>query len=239
MSDDTWPIVHAERAALVADLTGLSDEQWHQQSLCGDWSVREVAAHLVNTAKTTRLGIVREMIRARFDFDRQNGHGVARELGATPAETLARLRSVVHNTDTPPAHLDSRLVEEIVHGEDIRRPLGITHAYPTHAVLRAVAYQARTSAAMGGSKQRIAGVRLVATDADLVIGDGPEVTGPVLSLLLAISGRDVARDDLEGPGLALLGSRAVCTGDSGARGACADPRSIKQRRGPSRWRRRA
>lgn len=201
---DTWAIVHAERAALVEDLAGLSDDQWAQQSLCGDWSVREVVAHLVNNAKTTRLGIVREMVRARFDFDAQNANGVARELGSSPAETHARLRAVVQRTDTPPAHLDSRLVEEIVHGEDIRRPLGISRAYPSDAVVRAAAYQARTSVAMGGSKQRIATVRLVAIDADLSIGDGPEVTGPVLSLLLAISGRGIARGDLAGPGLPLL-----------------------------------
>ena len=201
---DTWPIVHAERAALVEDLARLTDEQWQEQSLCGDWTVREVAAHLVNNAKVTRLGFMRDLVRARFDFDRQNAQGVAKELGASPAETLARLRSVVRNTDTPPAHLDSRLVEEVVHGEDIRRPLGIPRDYPTDAVVRAIDYQARTSTALGGSKQRIAGVRLAATDAELTIGDGPEVTGPALSLLLAISGRSVALADLDGPGVASL-----------------------------------
>lgn len=201
---DVWPIVHAERAALVEDLAGIGEDEWGTQSLCGDWTVREVAAHLVNNAKTTGLGIVREMVRARFDFDRQNANGVARELGDGPADTLARLRAVVHRTDTPPAPLDSRLVEEIVHGEDIRRPLGITRHYPPDAVLRAIGHQARTSVSMGGSKQRIAGARLVATDADLTLGDGPEVTGPALSLLLAISGRDVALADLTGPGVASL-----------------------------------
>jgi uncharacterized protein (TIGR03083 family) len=163
--------------------------------------VRDVAAHLVNTARTTRLGFMRDLARARFDFDRLNAQGVARELGLDHTETLDRLRSVATRTDTPPAHLDSRLVEEVVHGEDIRRPLGITRAYPTDAVVPAIAYQARTSTAMGGSKQLVAGVMLVATDADLTIGDGPEVSGPALSILLAISGRDVALADLDGPGV--------------------------------------
>ncbi len=201
---DVWQIVHAERAALIEDLAGLTDEQWAQQSLCGDWTVRDVAAHLVNTARATRLGFMLDLARAGFDFDRQNARGVARELGVDPTETLDRLRSVAARTSTPPAHLDSRVVEEVIHGEDIRRPLGITRSYPMHAVVRAIGYQARTSVSMGGSKQRIAGVRLVATDADLTIGDGPEVIGPALSLLLAISGRDVALADLDGPGLASL-----------------------------------
>ena len=74
------------------------------------------------------------MVRARFDFDRQNEAGIAREKGATPAETLDRLRAVMGRRTTPPAPLDSRLVEEVVHGEDVRRPLGIRRDYPSEAV---------------------------------------------------------------------------------------------------------
>jgi uncharacterized protein (TIGR03083 family) len=199
-----WTLVHAERQALVDDLSGVGDEQWDLPSLCPGWTVRDVAAHLVNNAKVTRLGIIRDMARARFDFDRQNANGVAAERGATPADTLARLAAVVTETKTPPAPLDSRLVEEVVHGEDIRRPLGLRRQYAPEAVTRALGYQARTSVKVGGGKQRIAGVRLVATDADLAIGEGPEVRGPALSLLLVTSGRDVALADLTGPGLAHL-----------------------------------
>jgi hypothetical protein len=50
----------------------------------------------------------------------------------------------------------------------------------------------------------VARVRLTATDADVSIGDGPEVSGTALSLLLAVSGRRVALDDLHGPGVAAL-----------------------------------
>lgn len=198
---DVWPMVHAERAALVDDLAGLPDSQWARPSLCPGWTVHDVVAHLVDNAKTTRLGILRAMVRARFDFDRQNADGVARERAATPGETLARLRRVATRTTTPPAPLDSRLVEEVVHGEDIRRPLGITRDYPAEAVVRSLRYQARTPVSFGGAKQRVSAVRLRATDADASIGDGPEVSGPALSLLLAISGGTEALADLTGPGL--------------------------------------
>lgn len=201
---DVWPIVHAEREALVDDLAALTDEQWDRPSLCGDWTVHDVAAHLVDNAKTTRLGVVLAMLRARLDFDRQNATGVARERGATPEDTLTRLRRAQHLTSTPPAPLESRLVEEIVHGEDIRRPLGVGRTYPPDAVIRSLRYQARTSVAFGGARQLVAPVRLRATDADVTIGDGPEVRGTALSLLMAISGRTVALDDLEGPGVPLL-----------------------------------
>ncbi|WP_415952178.1 maleylpyruvate isomerase family mycothiol-dependent enzyme [Streptomyces sp. KLOTTS4A1] len=201
---DVWPIVHAERAALIHDLEGLDDPQWEQPSLCEGWTVHDVVAHLVHSARTTRLGFVTGLARARFDFHRQNARGVARERGASPAETLARLRQVASRTSAPPAPLDSRIVEEIVHGEDIRRPLGLTRAYPRDAVIRALRLQARTPASFGGAKERVAPLRLTATDAEVSMGEGPEATGPVLSLLLAITGRRMALDDLDGEGVDVL-----------------------------------
>ncbi len=107
-------------------------------------------------------------------------------------------------TSTPPAPLDSRLVEEVVHGEDIRRPLGLTRSYPGEAVVRSLSLLARTPASFGGAKELVTRIRLTAADVDLSIGDGREVSGTALSLLLAISGRRVALDDLDGPGVSAL-----------------------------------
>lgn len=201
---ETWALVHAERAALIHDLEGLDDDEWERASLCAGWTVHDVVAHLVDSARATRLGFVVGMARARFDFDRQNAHGVQRERGPSPHDTLDRLRQVATRRSTPPAPVDSRLVEEIVHGEDIRRVVGLTRDYPPEAVRRAIVLQARTSASFGGAKDIVARVRLVATDTDLSLGSGPEVTGPAVSLLLAICGRRVALADLDGPGVADL-----------------------------------
>jgi uncharacterized protein (TIGR03083 family) len=201
---DVWELVHGERVALLRDLAVLDEAQWEVRSLSDEWTVREVAAHLVDNARTTRWGIVLAMARAGFNFDRQNAMGVERELGETAADTLEGLREVAHRRSGPPAPLDSRLVEEVVHGEDIRRALGITRSYPAEAVERSLRYQARTSVGLGGGRQRIARVRLRATDADIVIGDGSEVHGPALSLLLVTSGRNAALPDLDGPGLTAL-----------------------------------
>ncbi len=202
--DDVWAMVHAERASLVDDLDGIDDRLWDEPSLCPGWTVRDVVAHLVDSAKTTRIGFAVGLVRARFDFDRQNTDGVRRERGDSPQDTLERLRRVVSSTSTPPAPLDTRLVEAVVHGEDIRRPLGIDHTYPPDAVVRALRLQTRTSTSFGGAKELVAGVRLSAVDADVSIGDGPEVTGPALSLLLAVSGRRAATDELAGPGVGAL-----------------------------------
>lgn len=103
MTVDVWSMVHTERAALIEDLAHLDDEQWATPSLCDGWTVHDVVAHLVDTALTTRLGFVVGLARARFDFDRQNALGVARRRGATPQETLERLRRAAPRKSTPPA----------------------------------------------------------------------------------------------------------------------------------------
>ena len=203
--NDVWPLVHAERAALIDDLTDLTDDQWDHPSLCGDWTVHDVAAHLINNAKTTRLGIVRNMARARFDFDRQTAPRRRTRTRRHPRQTLARLQQVATRTSTPPAPLDSRLVEEVVHGEDIRRPLGIIRVYPLGGrSSRSLRYQARARYPWAVRSNSLPRVQLRATDADVSIGDGPEVCGPALSLLMAISGRKSALGDLDGPGVAAL-----------------------------------
>ena len=201
---DVWAWVGIERQALVDDLTALAPAQWDLASWCPGWSVHDVAAHLVDNAKATTWGLVVALARARFDFDRQNQQGVDRERGDTTDQTLDGLRAVVSRTTGPPVTTDSRLVEEIVHGQDIRGPLGRAHVYVPEAVELALQYQLRTSVGMGGAKQRVAGLTLRATDLDLVVGSGPEVCGPAVSLLMVASGRTEAAEALSGDGLERL-----------------------------------
>ncbi len=201
---DVWPIVHAERTALITDLEQLADPAWDESSLCEEWTVHDVVAHLVDSAVTTRMGFLVGLALARFDFDRQNDLGVRRERRLSARATLERLRGVAERTSTPPAPLDSRIVEEIVHGEDIRRPLGLTRSYPGEAVVRALHHQSGTPVKFGGAKETVSVVRVMATDSDVSIGEGPRVSGPALALLLALSGRRVALAELDGPGVGRL-----------------------------------
>lgn len=204
-----WALVHAERRALIADLEGISPDDWDTPSLCADWTVHDVAGHLVDNAKASVWALVRDMAVARFDFDAANDLGMRRERGSTPADTLHRLRSVASVTSTAPLPIASRLVEEVVHGEDVRRPLGIARTYPDAAVLPALDHQTRTSVRVGGGREHLDGLTLVATDAGVQRGDGPEVVGPAVSLLLAAAGRTAALGDLSGPGAQALRERLV------------------------------
>jgi len=195
-----WPVVHNERQVLIHDLESLEPAQWRTESLCAGWDVHDVVAHLVDTAKTTRLGFIRRMLAAGFDFDRDNAVGVAREKTSDPAQTLDKFRAVRLRSSTPPVALATRLVEAFVHGEDIRRPLGIDRDYPPEHVATALGYQVTTSVRIGGGKELAKRWRLMATDTGFARGDGPEVRAPAISLLLAMSGRPVAAAELTGPG---------------------------------------
>lgn len=57
---------------------------------------------------------------------------------------------------------------------------------------------------VAGSKRLINGLTLQATDVAWRTGDGPSVAGPMLSLVMAMAGRQVALDDLKGDGLEKL-----------------------------------
>ncbi|MBC9714599.1 maleylpyruvate isomerase family mycothiol-dependent enzyme [Streptomyces sp. TRM66268-LWL] len=141
-SRDVWPLVHAERAALAEDLADLDAEGWATASLCTGLSVREVLAHLTASARLNPVTWFAGVLRCRFDFDRQVAMQLERQLGSGPAETLGRFRQAVTSTRKPPLPAVALLGETVVHGEDIRRPLGIRHTYPAEALTAVAEYYA-------------------------------------------------------------------------------------------------
>ncbi|QIK63444.1 maleylpyruvate isomerase family mycothiol-dependent enzyme [Leucobacter viscericola] len=204
---EVWGLVHAERQRLLSDLDALPAARWETPSLCPNWTVHDVLAHLIDTAKMGRLAFVWSMVRAGGNFDRANEQGVRRCKRGDPEQTLADFRRASGLRRTPPANLATRLVEAIVHGEDIRRPLAIVGDYPTAAVHEALAYQLRTPDSFGGGRERAAGRRLVDSDTGKSWGDGLEVRGKAVDLLLAASGRKIAPELLDGPGASLTDRR--------------------------------
>ncbi|MBD0838293.1 MULTISPECIES: maleylpyruvate isomerase family mycothiol-dependent enzyme [unclassified Streptomyces] len=203
-----WPVIRAERAALAADLEGLTDEQWATPSLCTGLTVREVLAHLTAAASLNAVRWMAGVIRCRFDFDKQVAMRLAEQLGATPAETLERFRRIVPSTTKPPLPVIAMLGETIVHGEDIRKPLGIRRDRPIE-VLTQVAEYYRSTDLVVVAKGRIGGLELVADDGPFTTGSGLLVSGPTLALTMAMTGRATYCDDLEGDGVELLRSRCA------------------------------
>ncbi|WP_312030436.1 maleylpyruvate isomerase family mycothiol-dependent enzyme [Actinomycetospora sp. TBRC 11914] len=208
MTTAPWPAVHAERAALVADLADLTPQQWATRSLCPEWTVEETVAHLSATASTGRLRWIRSAVGARFDFALHNRRRLDEQLGGTPAETLAILHSKIDSTVAPMGDARAWLGEVVVHGVDVRRPLGLPTTTPVAVATTVAEFYASRDFAVP-SRSNAAGLRLVADDGPFTTGDddAPLVTGPTLALLTAMAGRAACCDDLAGPGVATLRAR--------------------------------
>jgi len=204
---DVWATVHAERGALAADLDGLDDAGWATTSLSTEWSVRDVLAHMTATAQVSAATFLPKLLSAGFRLTKMQAADIARGRGSSPADGLARFRAQINSSKHPPGPADTWLGEVIVHAENIRRPLGITHDYPGDAVVQVADFYRKSNLIIGG-KRRAAGLRLRATDVEWTAGDGPDVSGPILSIVLAITGRSAAADDLSGEGVSTLRSRS-------------------------------
>lgn len=201
-----WPMIHAERTALLADLVILDETQWATKSLCGAWTVREVVAHLTAAASIGRVRWLRSVAGARFDFDQHNQRRLVEQLGSDNGETLSRFRSVVSSTTAASGHTPAWLGEVIVHSLDVRAPLGIDTRPVINAATEVARFYASRDFAVP-SKTARKGLRLVASDGDFAAGDGPLVSGPTYALIMAMAGRGPFCDELTGEGVATLRSR--------------------------------
>jgi uncharacterized protein (TIGR03083 family) len=205
-----WRSVDEERAALAEQLDGLDTAAWATPSLCTGLTVREVLAHLTVSGAVSGPRWFLGVMRARFDFDRQVIDRLREQLGADPDETLARFRATVGSRTAPPLPRLALLGEMVVHGEDIRRPLGLVRAHPRATLDAVLRYYAGTDQVVVARK-RVRGLRLEATDSGVSVGDGPAVRGTSLALIMAMTGRSAYCPELSGPGASMLADRCAST----------------------------
>jgi uncharacterized protein (TIGR03083 family) len=198
-----WSWAHAERATLARDLAELEVEQWATGSLCGRWSVEEVVAHLTAAASVGPARWVASVLGARFDFELHNDRRLAEHRGTTPAETLARFRSILSSTTSTFGPIEAWVGEVVIHGQDIRHPLGIDHDVGIDAATAVARFLAKGDFTVP-SKTNIAGLRLEATDGPFASGAGPLVTGTTLALVMAMAGRGAYCGQLTGEGVETL-----------------------------------
>ena len=206
---DTWANVAAERTELANLLETLTPAQWDAQSLCDQWKVRDVVAHVAMGSEKISMGrMMGDMLKYRFSLNRMLA-GTAIDAGRQPPEDLVKkLRENAEARNTPPmTKPEDVLADVVVHAQDIRRPLGASRQIPDDRLI-GVLDRMKTVGSIIGAKKRIAGLKLAATDVDWTYGDGPEVRGPGEALLMAMSGRRVAIDDLQGEGVETLRSRS-------------------------------
>jgi uncharacterized protein (TIGR03083 family) len=187
-------------------LATLTPAQWSEPSHCGTWTVQITAGHIVAGAEQTRGRFVGHLLTNGMRFNRMIDRDARAAGRQPPARLVERLRATTTTTNRPPAPVVTMLGEVVVHGLDITHALGLPSAASADASLTCLDLY-KTASFPVGTKQRIAGLRLAATDLDWSHGDGPEVTGPAASLLLTMTGRTGALGDLDGAGVGALRDR--------------------------------
>lgn len=202
------PEVAAQRRALADLLDTLHRDEWETPSLCQGWTVHDVLAHLTLSTRQSTTGMVLRVLRARGDFDRAEARA-ARERAAThpPATLTAQLRETAAADRR--VGMSSRwdpLVDVLVHGQDIARPLRRWLPTPPDLAVPALEH-VWSNVFYGRPARRLSALRLVATDTTWAGGHGLEVCGTAGDLLLLATGRSVSASGVSGPGVAEAAAR--------------------------------
>jgi uncharacterized protein (TIGR03083 family) len=202
---DYFPVITAERLAVADMLDGLSPQQWETQSLCGAWTVRDVAAHLSVVLTHGAGTFLVAAVRAGGNLHRANRIIVAREAARPTPDIVGDLRANADSRFTPPTFgAEAPLTEILLHGEDMRVPLGIADGRPAERWRGALDLLVSPKGRRGFAAKGVPALRYFATDTEWAHGSGDEVRGPAAALGLTISGRPARLSELDGPGLAAV-----------------------------------
>lgn len=204
--EQLWTTIEKHRLALADLLEGLSPDHWDQPSLCREWRVRDVAAHVTMSTRVRPFHALKGVVLAGGNFNRYVAQEARARSDRPTAELVSDLRSAAGSRRHPPGTKpQDPLCDVLVHTLDIARPLGIEHEVPPDAGLIA----ADRFWSMGfpfHARRRAAGVRLRATDAAWERGDpsAPEAAGRLADILLVLAGRPAGAERLEGAGVGAI-----------------------------------
>lgn len=198
-----------ERLAIADVLDGLTPEQWETPSLCGHWTVRELTAHLVVPFHVSLRQFGVAMMRARGSFDRANRAFTASQARRPTAELVADYRAHATSRFVPPGMPPvTPLAEVLIHGQDLRIPLGINDTRDPNRWAAVLDFLVGPKARRGFVPARPPVLELVATDVDWRHGEAANsravVRGPAYAIALALTRRAPGLDALDGPGVAEL-----------------------------------
>ena len=199
-------MVEAEQVEFAKLLRGLTADQWETPSLCAKWTVREAVIHIAVHSHTSGRERVRDGVR-----------GLRRAEDPSMTEGRARSTDELIEYLESPARLGSsrfdiltQLSELVIHQQDVRRPLGAYRSIPGDRLAVVLDFGISPNGltwTMAFSRRRAKGLRLVASDIEWAVGEGPEVRGPGEALLMALNGRAPALAELEGDGVPVLAGR--------------------------------
>ncbi len=202
---DVHAMAMQARNELHEDLQDLTDDDMSEMSCCDPWTVRHLVAHTTALGNQSVPNFMLGLLKARGNFDTFVNNDLQKYMTSTD-EMMTNFEATLARTKPSPGPKYVMLGEYTVHGEDIRRALGRRGEHPAERLRPLAELYATTKSPIGG-KRRTEGLSFRATDGNWSMGDGPQIAGPGIDLVRAISGRTDAYDTLEGPGLDTLKSR--------------------------------
>jgi uncharacterized protein (TIGR03083 family) len=203
---DTWKLIEIERTSLAEALGALTAQEWQKPSLVAGWDNHLTLAHIVGSAQVDFRKAIFGLVAHGFNFPKMVAALNQQTAKASSPALVAKLRELSTARHRPPGPVAAQLLEVVVHGEDIVFPLGREVEHDAAALIAAAEY-AKKEQTFVGVRKRIAGLRARANDFDWSTGAGPEVSGPMVALLLAMCGRKAALDELSGDGVEILRGR--------------------------------
>jgi uncharacterized protein (TIGR03083 family) len=205
---DIQPAIADERRRVADLVDSLTPAQLDTPSLCGDWTVRQVAGHLLAAVSKPPTPLLPLIARSGFSIHKANSRLAALVAEQPAAELAEGLRDNADNPFRPPiVGYPGQLTDLQVHGQDMRRPLGLPHGLRLERLRVSLDFLVGGRAVGFTPRRRVAGLRFEATDLDWSTGTGPMVAGPAEALMLAMTGRGVALIELDGPGVPILRNR--------------------------------
>ena len=203
-----YELTTANRLMIADFLDTLDDVQWDAATLCRGWTVRHMAAHLIQPMLIGFGRFFLTSVRFRGDTGRTVDH-LTRRLARMPRTELVALlrRHAADRVNPPRVGPMGPFAETCLHLRDMARPLGLPADVPVDHWRILLDYLVSPRVAPSLVRPgHLDGLTLTATDLTWNHtrrggdGAGAPVTGPAEALAMAITGRTAALADLHGAG---------------------------------------
>lgn len=173
----------------LADLlAGPEGDAWDSPTLCENWQVRHVVAHVTMPVRLTPAQFGAEMAAAGGDFSLLSDTVASRDASLPVPELLDQLRSPALHAWQPPGGGDvGALSHAVIHSLDVTTALERPAVAPAQAVTAVLDQLVAAEGAWFGVD--LTGVRLEVTDSDRAWGTGPAVRADSAGLVALLSGR--------------------------------------------------
>jgi uncharacterized protein (TIGR03083 family) len=202
----------AQRLALADLLAGLTPAQLARPSLCTEWTVHELAAHLTTYLHLAQPKIYLGIALTAGDLDRWNLRLTRMAARRDITDLVDRLRRGAASRGTIPlSGYDPILADVVLHDLDIRRPLSLRHDLPEASLRVTFDHLAQRPVPGYSMGSRLKGLRVETSDTGWRHGSGPTVRGRAEDVVLAMAGRSAVLGELTGDGVPLLARRIRST----------------------------